>query len=105
MQDQKNKKEPKVADSEGYNVEKPQNQNTPLFNSTTSHRKNEELPSVENFNQNEGLKDDFKAEKDDKDDSSALKDDQSLRGNSTPADLGNGQRDKDEDEDEKIIRT
>lgn len=105
MENNKNENEPKTADSEGYSVENPQNQNQPVYNSTTDRREADKLPGVENLNQTEGLKDELKGAETDNSDSAAPKNDASINGEAPKTDLGNGQRDKDEDEDEKIIRT
>jgi len=104
MENQNNDNKPKVTDSEGYNIEKPQNETLPTYNSTTSHRESSSLPAVENLNHTEGLKDELKAAKKDNSAPSVPKNDGSLFGESRKTDLGNGQRDEDEDQKERIIR-
>ncbi len=105
MENQKENTETKTPDNEGYNVEKPQDQNLPAYKSSTSHRDGSELPGVENLNQSEGLKNHQKGVKKDDSNLSTPKNDESLYGKNTKTDLGAGQRDEDEDQDEKIIRT
>ncbi|PIH03157.1 hypothetical protein CS542_02840 [Pedobacter sp. IW39] len=46
----------KVADSEDFNTDKPQNQTLPRYNSTSEHREGSELPAIENLNQQDGIK-------------------------------------------------
>ena len=95
----------KVADSEDFNTDKPQDQTLPRYNSTSEHRDGSELPSIENLNQQDGIKDQLKDAKNNDSDSNMTKNDASLYGKKTKTDLGAGQRDEDEDEKEKIIRT
>ena len=95
----------KVPGSEGYNPEKPQEQNVPAYHSTTEKRSAEKLPQVENLNHQDGLKDTLKDAENTDSDNPQTKNDEALFGRDTNADLGAGQRDRDEGEEEKIIRT
>jgi len=95
----------KVSDSEDFNVNNPQKNNLPEYNSTTEHREGSELPAIENLNQTDGLKDQLKNAKNSDSDNKMTKNDDALYGKNTKTDLGGGQRDEDEDEKEKIIRT
>lgn len=104
MENVNSKNQPKVVDSEGYNVDKPQNQNLPKYNSTSAHRDGSGVPAVENLNQTEGLKKEQQGVKKDDFSAGAPKNDESLFGQNTKTDLGNGQRDEDEDQEERIIR-
>lgn len=85
-----NRKVPK-PDSEEYDVDNPQNLNTPKFNSSTERRNSPELPADENLN-------DLHENKDNKD---PVKDEQ---GNQElpNTNLGND-REEGEAKDEKII--
>ncbi|MHA4895184.1 hypothetical protein ACXZ1K_10545 [Pedobacter sp. PWIIR3] len=76
-----------VPGSKDYNVEKPEELNIPQFNSSTEKRKGEELPAVENMND--------QAEKVDPEDSNRV--------NMPHADLGNNPSDDEKDK-ERIIR-
>ena len=69
----------------------PEEGTKPQFNSTTDHRPLEQLPSIENLNQ-------------DSEDVKLPKNDDSLYGTSHKTDLGAGQRDPDEEDDEKLIK-
>ncbi|MBB6270132.1 hypothetical protein HDF26_000559 [Pedobacter cryoconitis] len=95
----------KVTDSEDFNVNNPQKQTLPRYNSTTEHREGSELPAIENLNQAEGLKDQLKDAKNNHSDNTMTKNDDSLYGKNNKTDLGGGQRADDEEEKEKIIRT
>ena len=74
-------------ESEKYDVEHPQDLNTPKYNSTTEKRTGGELPAIENMNDED--------EKVDPEDSN--------RSNMPETDLGNDNKD-DEKEKERIIR-
>jgi len=104
MENQNDKNQPKVVDSEDYNIEKPQNQNLPKYNSTSAHRSGAAVPAVENLNETEGLKKEQQSLKKENSTPKAPVNDESLFGQNTKTDLGNGQRDKDEDQEERIIR-
>jgi len=95
----------KASDSEDFNVNNPQKNTIPRYNSTTEHREGSELPAIENLNQAEELKDQLENAKNTHSDSLMTKNDDALYGKNTKTDLGAGQRDDDEDEKEKIIRT
>ena len=69
----------------------PEEGTKPQFNSTTDHRPTEQLPGIENLNQ-------------DSEDKRLPKNDDSLFGTSHKTDLGAGQRDPDEKDDEKLIK-
>ncbi|MET4139572.1 hypothetical protein [Pedobacter sp. UYP1] len=95
----------KVADSEDFNTDKPQEQTLPRYNSTSEHRDGSELPAIENLNQQDGIKDELKDAKNNDSDNNMTQNDDPLYGKKTKTNLGAGQRDEDEDENEKIIRT
>lgn len=105
MENQKEDNRAKVPDNEGYDVENPQKQNLPKYNSSTSHRDGAALPAVENLNDTKELKSVADSHKKVDSAPSSPENDESLYGKKTKTDLGAGQRDQDEDEDEKIIRT
>jgi len=105
MENTEEENKPKVAVSEHYDPENPQNQNLPKYNSTTDHREGPGVPAIENLNHQDGLEDKLKDATNEDSDESVTKNDASLYGKKGKTDLGNGQRDEDEDEDEKIIRT
>jgi len=105
MENKENKNTPKVADSEGYNTDNPQDITQPRYNSSTKNRAGAELPAVENLNQTEGLKNELKEGKKHNNDPATPINDESLHDTAPKTELGNGQRDEDEDENEKIIRT
>lgn len=105
MENKQKPNQPKTADSEHYNPEKPQNQNVPAYNSTTEHRKGSALPGIENLNHQDGLKDELKEAKKGDSDNFMTKNDDSLFGEKGKTDLGGGQRDKNEDDKEQLIRT
>ena len=94
MEGNDKKQQPQSAANEEYDVNHPENLNTPKFNSTSEHRDTNELPGVENLNLENAPNEAQKPEND-----------SSLRGTAPKTDLGNGQRDDDENEKEKIIRT
>jgi hypothetical protein len=104
MENQEEQNKPKVAVSEHYDPENPQNQNVPKYNSTTDRREGAGVPAIENLNHQDGLADDLKEATNEDSDESMTKNDASLFGKPGQTDLGAGQRDEDEDEDEKIIR-
>jgi hypothetical protein len=101
MISRQNKNESKVAGSEDYDVNHPQNIAKPEFNSGTDEKNNAELPAIENLNHTDGLKDPIKGAKNDLNDPSAPKSDDPLHGDSAKTDLGNGSSKNDEE----IIRT
>jgi hypothetical protein len=105
MKNEEEENHPKVAVSEHYDPENPQNNNVPQYNSTTEHRDAGDLPAIENLNHKDGLKDDLKETKKDDSDNNMTDNTDSMFGKGTKTDLGQGQRDDDEAEDEKIIRT
>lgn len=80
----KNQKTPKPRSSE-YQIEKPETLNRPKYRSSTDHRSSEDLPAVENLN-NQVTKTGITSDQD-----------------SPKPDLGNKRAD-DEDQREKIIR-
>jgi len=104
MENENEKENPKVVGSEHYNIEKPQNQTLPKFNSNSDHRNAAGAPAIENLNQTDGLKSEPKLTNKDDSDPSTPKNDDSIFGENTKTDLGNGQRDEHEDKDERIIR-
>lgn len=105
MENQEEENKPKVAVSEHYDSENPQNQNLPKYNSTTEHRDGSKLPATENLNQEHGIKDKLKDAKNEDSDNEMTDKEDTLYGKKTKTDLGAGQRDEDEDEKEKLIRT
>ncbi|RAJ20725.1 hypothetical protein [Pedobacter cryoconitis] len=105
MKKDKQHEKPKVADSEDFNTNKPQEQTLPRYNSTSEHRDGSELPAIENLNQQEGIKDQLKDAKNNDSDNNMTQNSDPLYGKNTKTNLGAGQRDEDEDEKEKIIRT
>ncbi len=74
-------------DSKEYDVEHPENQSTPEFNSSTEKREGSKLPAIENMNDED--------EKVDPEDSN--------RANMPKTDLGNNPVDEEKDK-ERIIR-
>ncbi|WP_442591575.1 hypothetical protein ACSBL2_10140 [Pedobacter sp. AW31-3R] len=105
MENKEEEKEPKSVDLQQHNIENPQTTTKPLYNSTTTERKAEKLPAIENLNHDEGLKDGLKEAKEDTNSSSAPKNDHSLHGDPSKTDLGNGKNNDDNDRHEEIIRT
>jgi hypothetical protein len=101
MENEKEEKNHKAPDNEGYDIENPQNLTQPKYNSTTTHREGPALPAVENLNQTNGLKTELEDAKKDDLSPDAPKNDESFFGEHTKTDLGAGQR----EEDERIIRT
>jgi hypothetical protein len=104
MENQEEENKPKVAVSEHYDPENPQNQNVPKYNSTKEERDGAGVPAIENLTHQDGLADDLQEATNIDSDTDMTKNDDSLYGKSGQTDLGAGQRDEDEDEDEKIIR-
>jgi len=68
----------------------PERSTKPAFNSTTDHRPTEQVPGVENLNQDSA-------------DREVPENDESLFGTPHKTDLGNGDRDPDEKDNEKLI--
>jgi hypothetical protein len=83
---------PKSANSEEYDVNHPQNLNTPVFNSSTDHRSTDELPGVENLDTQNQTEEEVP------------QDPERLFGSAAQTDLGNGERTEEELEKEKIIK-
>lgn len=94
MQEENKNTQKTSVESEDYSVENPQESTVPKFNSTKEYRQGNELPGVENLNQ------DQRQEESDP----IPSDDRSLRGEGNKTNLGDGDRDKDEPEDEGLIR-
>jgi hypothetical protein len=82
---------PKSASSEDYDPNNPQNLTKPAFNSTTDHRSTNDLPGVENLD-NQNL-----------DEDQVPQNSERLSGSSSQTDLGNGERTQEDKDDEKII--
>lgn len=74
-------------DSEQYDVEHPEKNSQPVFNSSTDKREGEKLPAIENMN----------------DEDEKVKPEDSNRSNMPKSDLGNDPED-DEKDNERIIR-
>jgi len=102
MENQNNHKNSKVTDSEHYDVNHPQNLNMPEYNSTSEKRGADKIPGVENLNHQDGLKDQLKEAEPDGNQDPVSKNDQSLFGEDSKTDLGNG--DKTDKDDEGLIR-
>lgn len=105
MENKEKEEKSKSVDLQQDNIENPQTATRPLYNSTTTGRKAEKLPAIENLNHDEGLKDGLKEAKEDTNSSSAPKNDHSLHGDPSETDLGNGKKNDDNDSHEEIIRT
>ena len=107
MENENEDQKAKVPGNENYDVENPQNETVPQYNSATTKRDGPGVPAVENLNQNNGLKNEPTDPNKADSDPSAPENDESLYGNDTKTDLGNGQHDDNEKErdDERIIRT
>jgi len=107
MENENDDQKAKAPGNENYDVENPQNETVPQYNSTTTKRDGPGVPAVENLNQNNGLKNEPTDPNKADSDPSAPENDESLYGNDTKTDLGNGQHDDNEKErdDERIIRT
>lgn len=93
MESNDKKNSPQSPDSEEYDVNHPQNLNTPVFNSATDHRSTDNLPGVENMDTQNLSKEEVP------------QDPERLFGSAAQTDLGNGERTEEKVEDEKIIKT
>ena len=102
MENTESNKNSKVTDSEHYDINHPQNLTMPEYNSTTEKRVADKMPTVENLNHEDGLKDELKKAEPDDNQDPASKNDQSLFGEGSKTDLGNG--DKTDKDDEGLIR-
>jgi hypothetical protein len=103
MENKNEDQKDKAPDNEHYDVNNPQNITQPQFNSTSTHREGAKLPAVENLNQ---TKEENKAPEDKNSFNTATdlpENDESLTGNSTGTDLGNGEREQEDDDTERII--
>ncbi len=105
MESQDQKNTPQVAVNQDYDVNHPENLNTPSYNSTKEYREGNELPGVENLNHENGLNDPLKESEIAKNQPSSPKNDASMHGEKSKTDLGNGTKTEEEKENEKIIRT
>jgi hypothetical protein len=105
MLNRQKKNDPKLAGSEDYDVNHPQNIAQPVYNSTADEKASADLPGIENLNHDSGLKDPLKEATNDLNDPSAQKNDESLHGQPSETDLGNGSSDEEDQEDEGLIRT
>jgi hypothetical protein len=82
---------PKSATSENYDPNNPQDLTKPAFNSATDHRSTDDLPGIENLDNQELGEDEVP------------QDPERLWGTSSQTDLGNGDRTQQDKDDEKII--
>lgn len=90
------------TDSEQDKINNPQHATQPQFNSTSTSRKADELPAIENLNQHDGLNDSLRDAKDNLNPLSVPKNDASIHGDAPKTDLGNDHNDH---SDEEIIST
>jgi hypothetical protein len=91
MESNEDNKSQKSANTEGYDVNHPQNLNKPVFNSTTDHRDTNGLPGVENLD-NQLM-----------DEKQAPQNIERLTGSSATTDLDNGERNDEDRDEERII--
>lgn len=105
MKNKATEKETKTTDNKQDKINHPQKSTKPSFNSTTEHRNSDQLPQVEDLNQELEKIGHKKGNKSTSNSVSSPKNDNSLHGKNTKTDLGDGKPAGNEKEKEKIIRT
>lgn len=105
MKSKNKSKHSKTPENKDYNPNRPQDITRPKYNSDTDYRPGEELPQIENLNQQNDEKDPGSPVKEGRNRPSEPVNDESLHGKKSKTDLGNGQKTEKKKEQEKIIRT